>query len=476
MKPKLSLEQVDLISIDETALQEAEAQAQTTLDAADQGQISPEETQSELIYPSANIQQLEKEVRQVDVLGAVADALEGYSPTHPNFAATGALQKALQGFTRLNGSAVAAPQMVAQESLVGYPTQDQLRVVAQENLQSIKDSLRAVLRKITEIITRIIAWFKRLFNRQQWRAQNLKARTEKAEEAAKETKALAQALHKPLNDHVIDEKIFNDKINRVLSVHGQLISPSELVRGIRIHVEQMRQLIMNFSRLEDQLLPLVEEAFHAVYGHNNRFEDLTAKIFELIYRSNVGEDRGVSAAHGEGVHLYETPLYFGGHSYFRTIQADAAALLRDGHMTGFHRVQAYVGRSWKLSEHNDHSGEAIFSLSFDVCERVDEVIAGYLKDRERLSAARAARLNKLSRLQHEMAILSNSVFQQHEQMLRRSRLLLVAMGSILALMNASHTALVSYDDGVLDAAMTYIERSYSVIRKQLEKKHEEQTA
>jgi hypothetical protein len=398
----------------------------------------------------------------------IAVQLYDSAPTQPNFSSSAALDVAVEHLLVSVGAQARTKRFVAQEDFLGYPTQARLKTVAAENLESIKEAFMRLIARIRAICARVIAWFRQLFSRQRWRAKRLQERSKNLQNAFRQASNAtpdAVAIKKPRSD-----QIYSDKIKRVLSINGQLPDPGSVVRGLSAHSNQMLALYRRFDSVSDQLLDAVEHAEKAVSTLNTNVDSAAAALsvgFNLLNDLKIGRDKGRAVASpSPTMHLYEEELTFGGMSLWHTgdtvINNFAAHILESAMPPS---LQAYLRPSSGAGSHPSYAGEGVFPLDENQINKVTMICREHAERRAQHIVRNEKAIGKFGKIMDRAAALEKLAFDQKFTSERYvlCKLLLKLVSSTITLMHAIFGSLSSYDESVIDAAITYTEESFPFV-------------
>ncbi len=382
-----------------------------------------------------------------------------------------ALYSSLEGLVQLNGCTMPVRPLVALEDHPGYPTLQVQQRYATENLDTVRDAMRTLMQRINEIIARILEWLRRIFSRQHARSLIFKARVDAVLKNLEHQRSLRKQAQKAAVAPGVSSPtivvsavapqatvkpvglVWDDKIAATLTIDNHLITPMDAIRGLKIHVQQMQELTLNFAQLEKTLLSKIEEALRYVHAEGDAFTAQIEQAYDIAYQSNAGHSVGNAQSN---IQTFETRLYFGARSYFRT-----AAVRTEPTESSNHTLEARLGTSTSISSPNSFEGQGIHPLTFDQIRQAGEIFTDYNAARRSSDAKRDGMNARLGTLRSRVnAIAQNTKY--HDRALRRARRVQTLLNSYFSLKSASQVALRAYDDNVIAAFIDYMAKSSQV--------------
>jgi hypothetical protein len=390
------------------------------------------------------------------------EQLSHYQPLRSNFASSAAIQTAMEHLLGSVQAKLPTQRFVAQENFIGYPTQDQLYSIAQENFSSMKEAFLRVMARIGEVFKTLIIQFGQVFERKQWIYLGMQKHAAWVDQRL--------ALIKSNHEETRTEPIYNDRINRMLSINGYLPDPNSVTRAADLHMQQMRKLHQTLDQISTVLFGCVQKGIYALGRQVQSVDELIAVIkpgLDALYRHPLGQHRGRSEENGKQWFTFEEPLIFGNKAYWSLIEDKDG---EDPLSANSKRVHAeFVIRDSSRSV-NDFSGQAIEPLRLEQIRHINRLCGQHGQEMARLNTKHkkmTAEFSRLGKLADDwMNTAKTAAFDLRDTSgmgrLYRPCISLWFLASVASsVFNRAVSRLDSYDREVISSLQHYLDASLS---------------
>lgn len=417
---------------------------------------------------STDIDTMGQAVSTAEAMQEVRAAMEGYSTLHPHPAASKAVETALAGMLRQLDKHMPAPRFVAQEEMLGYPTQARMQQVAQENFAAIRDAFKRVWAKLVALFERIVAWFKHVWHRLTGQDKKLKAEADQLTEDLNKYRRnkrnvdatssnvdarIAVRRQAATEDMSSEFVIHNPVISRWLFVGDAIPRPNELPRVFQHHSETVVGLLKSFGNMQREMVGYLDK----LIGMVGKDEEGFRRLLEDAYRhahsyETVGDVVRNSSMPGKVVR--EVQLPFANRVFYWSIGQSNEA---EGSSTK--RFSAALQRDEAEAEFPRADGGV--RLPESVVAQLSAMINRHLDLRQREVVPQYSQYARLTHMQSEVKRLQNKYSDKNDSALIQAQLFAIMrlIHSISSVMQASYIALTGYDANVSHALMLYCSAS-----------------
>jgi hypothetical protein len=284
----------------------------------DEPLIVNETTVSEQIRQTyKNIEKAERELDEAFEVavttGYMLEAMEGFKPTRNNFAASAALDVAVEHLLESIHADPRLKRFVAKEDFVGYPTSDKVLAVSEENFASLREATFHIAQRIGKVLLGISVGFTQIFNHQNLLSMSMKRTADQIDQGIE--------LVKHENMQLRTEPFHDDRVVRLLSQDGHAPTPVDVLRGLESHMRQMNAIYEYQEHVTQVLFRCLSDAVHVMSRPREEMSPeklFTAlrPVFAVLYQKPVGHDHGVVHEDNKNYEAYEEKLVFGGKSFW----------------------------------------------------------------------------------------------------------------------------------------------------------------